>query len=70
MTASDKDFHSSSKPHFSETGVLIYGNKGIKNLENGAFSTAQEPLADATKDIRFLKMPTFDDVCILQDHWE
>ncbi|KAF2628709.1 hypothetical protein BU25DRAFT_490343 [Macroventuria anomochaeta] len=61
MTDADKDFHNSSKPHFSETGVLIYGNKGAKNLENGAFSTAQEPLAGATKDIRFMKMPTIDD---------
>lgn len=62
MTDADKEFHNSSKPHFSETGVLIYGNKGSKNLESGAFATAQEPLADAAKDVRFLKMPTFHDV--------
>jgi nuclear pore complex protein Nup98-Nup96 len=61
MTDADKDFHNSSKPRFSETGVLIYGNKGGKNLENGAFATAQEPLVGATSDIRFTKMPTFDD---------
>ena len=62
MTAADKDFHSSSKPHFTGNGILVYGNKGTRNLEDGAFSTAHQPLADASKDIRFLKMPTFDDV--------
>ncbi|OSS51125.1 hypothetical protein B5807_04196 [Epicoccum nigrum] len=61
MTAADKDFHSSSKPHFTGNGILVYGNKGTRNLEDGAFSTAHQPLADASKDIRFLKMPTFDD---------
>lgn len=64
MTDADKDFHNSSKPHFSETGVLVYGNKGSRNLECGAFPTALEPLAGATKDIRFMKMPSFDDVSI------
>lgn len=62
MTDADKDFHNSSKPHFSETGVFIYGNQGSKNLEGGAFPTAQEPLAGAIKDVRFMKMPTFADV--------
>ncbi|KAF9700269.1 hypothetical protein EKO04_001388 [Ascochyta lentis] len=61
MTDTDKDFHNSSKPHFSETGVLIYGNKGSANLEGGVFPTAQEPLVGATKDTRFMKMPSFDD---------
>ncbi|KAJ8109217.1 hypothetical protein OPT61_g7624 [Boeremia exigua] len=61
MTDADKDFHNSSKPHFSENGVFIYGNKGAGSLENGAFATAQEPLVGATKDIRFMKMPAFDD---------
>jgi nuclear pore complex protein Nup98-Nup96 len=61
MTDADKDFHNSRKPHFSETGILIYGSEGGKNLENGAFSTAQEPLVGATSDTRFAKMPTFDD---------
>lgn len=64
MTDTDKDYHNSSKPHFSETGVFIYGNKGSKNLESGAFSTAQEPLPGATKDVRFMKMPTFADVSV------
>lgn len=66
MTAADKDFHTSSKPHFSETGILVYGNRGPKSLETGAFSTAQEPLAGATRDIRFMQMPTFDDVCAFE----
>ncbi|KAJ4984617.1 nucleoporin nup189 [Stagonosporopsis vannaccii] len=61
MTDSDRDFHNSSKPRFSENGVLVYGNKGSESLESGAFSSAQEPLVGATKDVRFLKMPTFDD---------
>jgi nuclear pore complex protein Nup98-Nup96 len=61
MNDSDRTYHNSSKPHFSETGVLIYGNKGSANLEGGVFASAQEPLAGATKDIRFMKMPTFDD---------
>lgn len=64
MTDADKDFHNSSKPHFSETGVLIYGNKGSKNLEYGAFITTLEPLAGATKDQRFTKLRAFDDVSI------
>lgn len=68
MTAADKEFHSSSKPHFTENGILVYGNKGARNLEDGAFSTAHQPLSDASKDIRFLKMPTFDDVCKLYGH--
>ncbi|KAH7383192.1 nuclear protein 96-domain-containing protein [Pyrenochaeta sp. MPI-SDFR-AT-0127] len=59
VTGSDKDFHSCSKPHFSETNVLIYGSKGPTNLEGSVFSTAQEPLVGALKDIRFAKMPTF-----------
>jgi nuclear pore complex protein Nup98-Nup96 len=58
----DKDFHSCSKPHFSEANVLMYGNKGHAHLEGGIFPLAQEPLVGATKDIRFAKMPTFDDV--------
>lgn len=62
MTDADKDYHNCSKPRFSETGVLVYGNKGTKTLESGSFSTAQQPLAGATKDVRFMKMPTFDDV--------
>ncbi|CAG5140466.1 uncharacterized protein ALTATR162_LOCUS716 [Alternaria atra] len=61
LADADKDFHGCSKPHFSETNVLIYGNKGPSHLEGGIFSTAQEPLVDATKDMRFLKMPTFSD---------
>ncbi|KAF2849943.1 hypothetical protein T440DRAFT_398113 [Plenodomus tracheiphilus IPT5] len=56
----DKEFHNCSKPHFSETNVLVYGNRGPANLEGGVFPTAQEPLVGATKDIRFAKMPTFD----------
>lgn len=62
MSDADKAFHDSSKPHFSETGVFIYGNKGAKNLESGALLTAQEPLAGALKDIRFAKLRAFDDV--------
>ncbi|KAH8691040.1 nuclear protein 96-domain-containing protein [Phaeosphaeriaceae sp. PMI808] len=57
----DQDFHSCSKPHFSENGVLIYGNKGPVTLEGGIYPTAQEPLVGATKDIRFTQMPSFDD---------
>ncbi|KAF1946052.1 hypothetical protein EJ02DRAFT_336826 [Clathrospora elynae] len=61
LTDSDKEFHSCSKPHFSETNVLVYGNKGSINLEGGIFSSVQEPLVGATKDVRFARMPTFDD---------
>ncbi|KAL1801499.1 hypothetical protein ACET3X_001841 [Alternaria dauci] len=61
LADADKDFHGCSKPHFSETNVLIYGNKGPSHLEGGVFATAQEPLVDATKDTRFVKMPTFSD---------
>ncbi|KAF2130193.1 hypothetical protein P153DRAFT_313762 [Dothidotthia symphoricarpi CBS 119687] len=61
LSEADKDFHNCSKPHFSESGILIYGNKGPATLEKGAFPTAQEPLIGATKDIRFMQMPVFAD---------
>ncbi|KAF1845526.1 uncharacterized protein K460DRAFT_284121 [Cucurbitaria berberidis CBS 394.84] len=61
LTGSDRDFHTCSKPHFSEANVLIYGNKGTATLESGIFLAAQEPLVGATKDTRFAKMPTFTD---------
>ncbi|KAI4661040.1 uncharacterized protein J4E79_005608 [Alternaria viburni] len=61
LADADKEFHGCSKPHFSETNVLIYGNKGPSHLEGGVFATAQDPLVDATKDMRFVKMPTFTD---------
>ncbi|KAF2830909.1 hypothetical protein CC86DRAFT_379124 [Ophiobolus disseminans] len=61
LSDSDKDFHSCSKPHFSETGVLIYGNKGSATLEGGVYPSVQEPLIGATKDIRFTKLPSFED---------
>ncbi|KAJ4371623.1 hypothetical protein N0V83_004843 [Neocucurbitaria cava] len=61
LTGSDRDFHSCSKPHFSEANVLIYGNKGPKILENDIYPTAQEPLVGAEKDTRFAKLPTFTD---------
>ncbi|KAF2036819.1 hypothetical protein EK21DRAFT_51552 [Setomelanomma holmii] len=61
LSDSDQNFHSCSKPHFSETGTLIYGNKGLATLEGGVFPTVQEPLIGATKDIRFTRLPSFDD---------
>ncbi|KAH9864074.1 hypothetical protein J1614_010007 [Plenodomus biglobosus] len=61
LNGTDQDFHNCSKPHFSEANVLVFGNKGPSNLEGGVFPTAQEPLVGATKDIRFMKMPTFED---------
>ncbi|KAI8935238.1 hypothetical protein NX059_007827 [Plenodomus lindquistii] len=59
LNGTDKDFHNCSKPNFSQDNILIYGNKGPANLEGGVFATSQEPLVGATKDIRFMKMPTF-----------
>ncbi|KAE8836560.1 hypothetical protein PTNB73_04516 [Pyrenophora teres f. teres] len=61
LTDADKDFHSCNKPRFSESNILIYGNKGPAHLEGGVFLTAQEPLVDAAKDVRFMKLPTFND---------
>ncbi|KAH7562317.1 hypothetical protein BM1_01837 [Bipolaris maydis] len=61
LNETEKDFYACSKPHFSEGNILIYGNKGPAHLEGGVFQTAQEPLVGATKDIRFAKMPTFND---------
>ncbi|KAL5118527.1 hypothetical protein ACEQ8H_003542 [Pleosporales sp. CAS-2024a] len=61
LSDSDKDFHNCSKPHFSATGVLAYGNKGQSTLESGVFASVQEPLIGATKDIRFTEMPSFSD---------
>jgi nuclear pore complex protein Nup98-Nup96 len=62
LSETDKDFHSCSKPHFSETGVLLYGSKGTSTLESGVFQSVQEPLIGAEKDIRFTQMPSFPDV--------
>ncbi|KAH7068610.1 nuclear protein 96-domain-containing protein [Paraphoma chrysanthemicola] len=61
LSGSDQDFHSCSKPHFGETGVLIYGSKGAATLEGGIYPTIQEPLIGAAKDIRFTRLPSFDD---------
>jgi nuclear pore complex protein Nup98-Nup96 len=64
MNGPDREFHNCNKPHFSETGVFIYGNKGSANLEGGLYPTAQEPLVGATNDIRFMKMPSFEEVSV------
>ncbi|KAH9862595.1 hypothetical protein IAQ61_010013 [Plenodomus lingam] len=61
LNSTDQDFHNCSKPRFSEANILVFGNKGPASLEGGVFSRAQEPLVGATKDVRFVKMPTFDD---------
>ncbi|KAF2264676.1 hypothetical protein CC78DRAFT_616586 [Lojkania enalia] len=61
LNESEKQFHSCNKPHFSDTGVLVYANKGPINLEDGIFATVQAPIVGASKDIRFLKLPTFSD---------
>jgi nuclear pore complex protein Nup98-Nup96 len=66
LSDSDKAFHGCSKPHFSETGTLIYGNKGSATLEGGVYPTVQGPLIGATKDIRFTKMPSFENVSTCQ----
>jgi nuclear pore complex protein Nup98-Nup96 len=42
----------------------MYGNKGSASLEGGIWPAVQEPLIGATKDIRFTKMPSFDDVSV------
>ncbi|KAF2791274.1 hypothetical protein K505DRAFT_326996 [Melanomma pulvis-pyrius CBS 109.77] len=62
LSDSDKAFHSCNKPHFSETGTLLYTTKlGPSTLEGGIFPTVQEPIIGAYKDIRFTKLPTFPD---------
>ncbi|KAH3918838.1 hypothetical protein HBH56_025380 [Parastagonospora nodorum] len=61
LSDSDKKFHSCSKPHFSENGILVYGSKGQSTLEGGVFASVQEALVGATKDIRFTEMPSFRD---------
>jgi nuclear pore complex protein Nup98-Nup96 len=64
MNDPDREFHNCNKPHFSENGVFVYGNKGSANLEGGVYPTAQEPLVGAANDIRFTKMPTFEEVSV------
>ncbi|KAF2003584.1 hypothetical protein P154DRAFT_519829 [Amniculicola lignicola CBS 123094] len=61
MNENDRAFHSCNKPHFSETGTLIYSSKGTNNLEDGLFLAVQEPISGAGKDIRFTQLPTFPD---------
>ncbi|KAF2204579.1 hypothetical protein GQ43DRAFT_468968 [Delitschia confertaspora ATCC 74209] len=61
MSGSDKDFHWCNKPHFSEDGTLVYPNASPNSLELGVFSTSQQPIVTAHKDIRFTKLPTFPD---------
>ncbi|KAF2277162.1 uncharacterized protein EI97DRAFT_432771 [Westerdykella ornata] len=61
LSADDRAFHSCNKPHFDESGTLIYAAKGAKSLEDGIYRTVQQPISGSDRDIRFTKLPTFDD---------
>jgi len=62
LTDVDKDFHSCGKPHFSETGVLVYTGKGANASGEDIYDCDYAPIAGAQKDIRFKRLPTFTDV--------
>ncbi|KAF1969501.1 hypothetical protein BU23DRAFT_557531 [Bimuria novae-zelandiae CBS 107.79] len=59
LTDADKEFHGSSKPRFSETGVLVYTGKGAEATGEDLYYCDHAPIAGAHKDIRFKKLPTF-----------
>ncbi|KAF2678252.1 hypothetical protein K458DRAFT_409007 [Lentithecium fluviatile CBS 122367] len=61
LTGADKEFHSCNKPHFSETGVLVYASKNANATGEGLYRFPRESIASAEKDIRFKKLPTFTD---------
>ncbi|KAF2744617.1 hypothetical protein M011DRAFT_407995, partial [Sporormia fimetaria CBS 119925] len=61
LSADDRDFHFCNKPHFGDSGTLVYATKGSESLEDGVFPTVHEPVAGAHRDIRFTKLPTFAD---------
>ncbi|KAF2659873.1 hypothetical protein K491DRAFT_590130 [Lophiostoma macrostomum CBS 122681] len=61
LSASDRDFHSCNKSHFTETGILVYTTKGSRTLEGSSFPTVQQPIVGENKDIRFTKLPSFPD---------
>ncbi|KAF2866983.1 nuclear protein 96-domain-containing protein [Massariosphaeria phaeospora] len=61
LSEADQDFHNCSKPRFSETGTLTFASKGSVALEIGLYRSALPPIVGAHKDIRFAKLPTFDD---------
>ncbi|KAF2116321.1 nuclear protein 96-domain-containing protein [Lophiotrema nucula] len=61
LSEADRTFHSCNKPHFSETGILIYANHGPGDLEDGSFKTALHPIVGAHQDIRFARLPAFLD---------
>jgi nuclear pore complex protein Nup98-Nup96 len=62
MTEQDKEFHSRGKPHFSETGILVYTGKGTDATSRDSYDCNRVPIAGAQKDVRFKQLPTFADV--------
>lgn len=62
MTDAEKEFHSCGKPHFSETGILVYTGKGPDAMSEDSYSCSRASIAGARKDVRFKQLPTFADV--------
>ncbi|KAL5447955.1 hypothetical protein PMIN06_007308 [Paraphaeosphaeria minitans] len=61
LTDADKKFHSCGKPHFSETGLLVYTGKGSDATSEDSYDCNRAPIAGAQKDVRFKQLPTFAD---------
>ncbi|KAF1950919.1 hypothetical protein CC80DRAFT_496441 [Byssothecium circinans] len=61
LSGADKDFHSCNKPHFSETGIIVYAGKQSDTGDEGIYFHPRESIAGAEKDIRFKALPTFAD---------
>ncbi|KAL5375060.1 hypothetical protein DPSP01_011475 [Paraphaeosphaeria sporulosa] len=61
LTDADKEFHSCGKPHFSETGILVYTGKGSDTTSEDSYDCIRAPIAGAQKDVRFKQLPTFAD---------
>ncbi|KAJ4295238.1 hypothetical protein N0V90_007249 [Kalmusia sp. IMI 367209] len=59
LRGADKDFHNCNKPHFGETGILVYAGKGVEGPSDDIYYTDRASIAGAEKDIRFKKLPTF-----------
>ncbi|KAF2449540.1 hypothetical protein P171DRAFT_427737 [Karstenula rhodostoma CBS 690.94] len=73
LTDADKEFHSCGKPHFSETGLLVYTGKGTGAMSEDSYDCSRAPIAGAQKDVRFKQLPTFADaapptIVVQQEH--
>ena len=61
MSETDKNFHNSTKPHFGETGLLVYSGRDTEARSDDLYHSDHASIAGAQKDICFKQLPTFGD---------